>query len=307
MNSESRKLKKPYVTGGKILIWIGIGFYVIVIVTVLFHDKLLDINPKVDWESTTKWDTLSQIGGFIGGFITPVWTLIGALFIYQTLVYQQESTEKQENQIRSQQFENTLMHMMQRQDRIKNEIEFMPTDSFVWIRNYSEPSNEKLKGDFFLKYAQETFRTWFEEGGGNAENGDDFCSNERAGDIQKLLKDTPPMENVEQRLIAKAKAFFDYYQIYFDHYFGHLESILELFDQAIKDKLFKIDDDYHPYIKMFKAQLTITELYYIFYGSLSRYPSIRKLVIKFQILDKNIDDLLDQKHKAIYLNKPKLA
>lgn len=292
--------KDPWVRFGIILIVLGIVCYLWVAID-LIVGKIFFWGGKTDWELT------SQVGGFIGGIATPIWTLVGALFIYRTLKLQFDALESQKQQSSTQQFESILFNMMQMQFHVKTEIEFSSKFIFVWLSSDEQPPSPstKYKGEAFFRFTKENYNLWFNEFKGNYDDHDDFMINSLSHlTVEHEKNSTPSSTKLEDRLIYKSQLFYEYYGEYFEHYLYHLETLLILIEKEEQrkkgnDETFEADF----YVQMFKAQLTVPELFHIFYASFTML-NLKRLIHKYKILEKiNARDLATSEHYSLINSK----
>lgn len=316
--SSSGKTQDWFITLGHVSIWIGVLIYIVVGI-VLFRESKLCLSCDFDWELA------SRVGDYIGGFVGPIWALVSALFVYSTFKLQAQTLKSQEatleaqkgalNEQKSQnqttddnffiqQFDITLSNMMQMQASIKNAIELRLSDTFVWLDEEGNLKDEQtvISSEVFLKKSKDTLKTWYMEY--NHYSRHTFQINQKANlDKEAEERDTPNFTNFSSRVTYKCQRFYEgYYLDNFEHYFQHLETLLEVISRTFRKALFanvsRINDK-EFYARLLRSQFTKSELFHIFYYSMIN-ERFKQLVFQLNLLEKLAPtDLIEPKHEEL--------
>jgi hypothetical protein len=124
-------------------VFIGAGLFTIIL--------FILIAPFNDWSWQTDSSLFSDYGEFIGGFVGALFSLAGFFLIYLTLIAQQKSIKKQEEEIRNQKkisdaasFEKTFFNLLNVHQNITNDLKatFFELSDIYTIRSYTVSGRE---------------------------------------------------------------------------------------------------------------------------------------------------------------------
>lgn len=270
----STKTVKNIIKWGILLSILGIGITVVVF-TVYGH-----FNPVWNFD----FEKIDAFGSLLSGLIGVVLTLVATLLILLTYNTQKKElaetvsiASKQSETMRIQQFENTFFNLLKTQ----REISQMLQSKISGNANYFENTFNNIK-----RYYKSFFQQW---------------------NPQKAILDdinTTQFPNLEERLqkeeiekIAIEVSSFLFFKIErknaFDHYFQHLNQIINF----INDAKFENPSKYYRFLE---SNLSRYELILFYYSLLlrSNKPFILEQNHFFRRLDKS--DLIDEKHKDLF-------
>jgi hypothetical protein len=257
----------------KILLFTGLGLFIISFVLFLWNDWIFDFNQKVNSEK------ISQFGDLVGGLIGSIWALAGVILFYialneqrkdfttnrevlntqadalkqqikefelqrQELVETRKIYQIQSDTLKLQQFEATFFNLINLHHQIVNSIDLKssrgegkvvksPTDMLG-------PSIEITKGrDCFVKFTSGLYNMY---GKNKRESG-------------SLMNDTD--------LINKSYLdYFEKHQSDLGHYFRNLYHIIKFIKNSAVEKK-------ETYIGFIRAQLSNDEQIMLFYNCVS--------------------------------------
>lgn len=145
----------------KITMPIAIIILLLGIMTILIFSSVLPFN---DWSFQPDSELFAQYGNFIGGFVGTIFSLVGVLLLYQTLIAQQKSLEQQilsqntqKQSFEIEQFENTFFNLLKTQQDLTGGIKayFKTTDS-----KFNVTTSTILGREFFAYSKLELQRIW---------------------------------------------------------------------------------------------------------------------------------------------------
>lgn len=288
----------------------GIIIFFLAIVIFSFNNWNFSTDQDIELER------LSGLADFIGGFVGPIWALVGVILFYVALTEQRKDfvtnrevlksqTKALEQQIiefelqreelsetrevfkiqtetfRKQQFESTFFNLVNLHHLIVNSINLSKRvpkyPGFEKLFTRNEDRDEKISITIQGKDCFGEFRNSFTE---------KFHEHE-ARSIEK-----PIIENLE----ASYWEFFQQYQSQLGHYFRNLYHIFKFINNSDEpNKLI--------YSSLLRAQISNDELFVLFYNCLSSLGNekFKPLVEEFHLLQNlNPDDLINIEHKQFY-------
>ncbi len=245
----------------------------------------------------------SQVGSFIGGVVGPLWTLATFFILYLALTTQRQQINEQLREQRYAKFETTFFNMIRTHHEITNIIHIEDernVGSFV-------------SGKDFFSWASIDFKDLYE-----------FLSQptyEAACHISQRCTDTASRYSINEGfftlprhnplLVSQItyKLFYEKWHSLIGHYYRNLFHILKFVDDTRTWELNKVDSSaekleickaFQKYVSFIQAQLSIDELFLLFYALLC-YGDMKDLVEKYNLLENlPLEDLIAESHGAFY-------
>lgn len=133
-------------------------FGIIIIILFLF------IDPFNDWSFNPDSELFARYGDFIGGFIGTIFSLVATLLIYNTLVAQKDTLQKQDELLSHQkqifeieQFEATMFNILKIQREIREDI-----NAYIHTldNDFKKTTYQALGKDFFFYAKNELYKIW---------------------------------------------------------------------------------------------------------------------------------------------------
>jgi len=254
--------------------------------------------------NTLSYDTLSNLGDWLGGTSAPLLNLAAFIMILAAYKSQQEELEltreemkltrqefKEQNAtLGLQRFENTFFNLLSNNNDIVNALQFESKNNqgerfTVTGRSYFNEAYNLL----FEAYENDQTRKLRKHSS---------ILDELFGEIDEELEDT----KTEYELIKYSyKYFFEEHQSYIGHYFRNLYHIIRIIDKAPI-----ADNEKKDFVKIVVAQLSMNELLLLFYNCFVSQGKERfkPLVIKYGMLE-NMDRrwLLHHEHWDLFMQK----
>ena len=200
---------------------------------------------------TINYNLFGTIGDFIGGILGTIFTMISVLLLIRTFRYQQVVTRANAQQLETERFNNLFFELLKLYQNEVNELcgeieEMYPmkkreSNSKGTIKEYQ--TNE-------IKY-----------------NNKDFFDFEK-GMLQKFFRNRKSYEKNKNDAIKYYMLFYTKNRTKIAAYFRTLYRIYNLIDDARLEEINKKD-----YLKIIRAQLTESELFFLRYNAMTYYGS----------------------------------
>lgn len=246
--------------------------------------------------------------------------IISIYFQQYELSLQRQELSETRKEFKDQNFQTTFFNLLKTQRQLAEEI-----DCYIWnLKNYRNEEFEHIKGRNFFNISKfelekiikalkskeySIYHTWDQ---GNDYEYDSMTEWE-ADDLteSRKLKYTFHTYHITKEIFESSKskdenqiaslAFFIFYNKYsfvFGHYFRHLYHILnflENYEKELDEKEIK-DISANNFANFIQAQMSTPELFLLFYNCY-KFPKLKRLVVKFNILENlNIEDLISISH-----------
>lgn len=213
---------------------------------------------KYDWTAPIDYNLFGALGDFIGGVLGTILMLLSALLVVRTFIYQQSVTLSNERQLETQRFNNLFFELM---NLYHSEVaELCGQDFKLYKISEKEEDTEFVKQE--LRYNNKDFFDVLKE------------------KLQKKYK------NGNSFTRNRVLALRDYMEFYIENktkmgaYYRTLYRIYDLIDNANLDESSKKN-----YLKIVRAQLTESELFFLRYNATSYYGNnFIKYINKYNIL-----------------------
>lgn len=185
------------------------------------------------------------IGDFIGGFAGTFFTLVGVLLLFETLALQRKELAESRKVFEKQQFENSFYNLLKLYQEISKTLQ---------IETLTKHGSKIHHGKDFWEEQRKLFYSGFQ-------SKNKATKNRRPSKINYTIF---YVENKEQ----VAHYFRTIYRIF---------SFINVSNLSSKEKM--------NYAKIIRAQLSESELFFLYYNSLSEYGTkFRRLINTFNIL-----------------------
>ncbi len=191
----------------------------------------------------------SQVGDFVGGFIGVVFTIAGFILLYETLNLQRIESTNTRNFLKIQQFENNFFQLMKSYNHI---VSTMDVNQELF-----DDEGEMASRDVFYS-GKDCFGFWF------------------SGIKDKMNE----QEFSKEEFISYFHSFYIKWELDLSIYYSQIYQILKFVEYS------KIDNEM-IYIDLFKANLSIHELAFLFYYTfIIADEEHRRLVDKYNFFGK---------------------
>ncbi|MXV52590.1 hypothetical protein GS399_16575 [Pedobacter sp. HMF7647] len=269
-----KKFSLPVIFGFSLA---GIGLVLIVIFS--FSDAFNDGSWTLNAENADNY------GGFIGGLIGPIFSLAGFLLLYETIVAQRLSFDRQQRLFEIQQFETKVFDLIHiHRDNVSQMVHRVPWDD----NNYYEKARVfiEMRSQFsslfkIVKAAIDKAVTISVDNKEKASINIAYLilffgvSKATRPDLEHFLSkygyDKPLTDPIISKIYLKKTkynsktVYYGGHQVRLGHYFRHLFQTVRFVDKAT----FLEPPQRYEYVKTLRAQLTQYELGIFFLNSLS--------------------------------------
>lgn len=213
---------------------------------------------KYDWTSPIDYSLFGALGDFIGGVLGTILMLLSTLLVVRTFIYQQSVTQSNERQLETQRFNNLFFELMNLYHR---EVAELCGQDFKFYRTPNEEDNGELVKQELRYDDKDFFDVSKEKLQQMYQNGNSFTVN------RKLA----------------VRLYMDFYiknKTKMGAYFRTLYRIYDLIDNADLEESSKKN-----YLKIVRAQLTESELFFLRYNAMTYYGmNFVKYINKYNIL-----------------------
>jgi len=226
---------------------------------------LFFVGNPFDQTEAKSW---GQLGDILGGVLNPIYALGALIAVLLTIVAQGEALGRQN-------FESSFFQMLNLHNSIVQDMDAADYDG------------NTIQGRDCIKKFLDEFERFYKSA---------CYSIVREADPPKYLEDLTVDEEIECILISY-KEFKKNRDADSSHYMRNLFCLIDFVDHSAYRK-----DEY--YMRIIRAQLSISELVFIFYmvlGYQGKSQRLKKLIEKYGLF-KNIqsDNLFNQKHASFY-------
>lgn len=219
----------------------SLGFAVLI----WFLYRILYVEGYWNSKNNINLSQSSLIGEFIGGFSGTLFTLVGVILLFETLVLQRKELKESRSVFSKQHFENTFFNLLNLYGQI--------TKSLV----YSDPASSDSSKFTGKEYFQKNREIFYEK----------FQTQSSFTNARKILK----INYIE---------FYSSNKETIAHYFRTIYRIFKYINESELSNIEKM-----KYAKIVRAQLTDSELFFIYYNSFSIDGiNFRNLILEFNIL-----------------------
>ena len=305
----------------KLIIFVSLSIIIILwILSWIFIDKLF---PSENKDYLADRGTFGDKFGFINSLFSGLaltGIIISIYFQQYELSLQRQELSETRKEFKDQNFQTTFFNLLKTQRQLAEEI-----DCYIWnLRNYKDEEFEHIRGRNFFnisklelekiikalkskKYSK--YFTW--------DQGDDYeyepIPEWEVDDLTESRKQLYTFHTyyITEEIFESSKskdenqivslAFFIFYNKYsfvFGHYFRHLYhilSFLENYEKELVEKGIK-DISVNNFANFIQAQMSTPELFLLFYNCY-KFPKLKRLVVKFNILENlNVEDLISTSH-----------
>lgn len=303
----------------KILLWIGLTFFIVGIAVFLYQENIL-FDEKVNAEK------VAQFGDFIGGIVGSLWSLAGVILFYVALTEQRKDIEinrmalnaqvsalnqqikefelqrtelsetrkvfeEQSETLKVQRFENTFFQLLSLHHELVDKLNF---------NHLSYSGQLTLEKRAVLSQAMKDLKIKLEKS--NKTRG-----KSNSGEVIYTESLPKTIKTARERMYTSYEDFYynDYKQI-LSHYY---RNVYHIFKFLHKSELIEKPKKQF-YSSILRAQLSSDELFLILYNSIQQglgYPNFLFLIKEFDIMQ-NFDFRIVEEfpfHKKIYDQKLK--
>ena len=210
-----------------------------------FLFQLLVIEDYYNINSPINLTKIAQIGDFIGGLPGTLFTLVGVILLFETLALQRTELAESRKVFEKQQFENTFFNLLNLYQEITKS---MHVEDFDF---YTEKTH--IGKDFFKQQKTKFYN--------------EFVHNAKYSKNRKIATKNYMIFYVETKEQTA-------------HYFRTLYRIFKFINESTFSSEEKMS-----YAKIVRAQLSESELFFIYYNAYTEYGSnFRSLINEFDIL-----------------------
>lgn len=213
---------------------------------------------KYDWTSPIDYNLFGALGDFIGGVLGTILMMLSALLVVRTFIYQQSVTLSNERQLETQRFNNLFFELM---NLYHTEVaELCGQDFKLYKKINQEDDTEVVKQE--LRYNDKDFFDVLKE------------------KLQKKYKNGNSFTLNRQLALRHYMDFYIENKAKMGAYYRTLYRIYDLIDNADLDENSKKN-----YLKIVRAQLTESELFFLRYNATTYYGrNFIKYINKYNIL-----------------------
>ncbi len=265
-----------------ILVILGFVCLIIFIVYPSFNDWSFVINPSL----------AGNLGSLSSGVVGSLFSLAGVILLYETII-------RQQNIFQIQQFESKFFELLRYQRENRDKLPSYSSATTPILSNYFDAAVEDLehllKEDFAESVSQEekikiiTVYIFCFYGVDKKDN--------TTTQLKKYGLNDAQIDTAFKNLAHLSGGGGSYYKKHYkfiDHYLRHLSQLIKFIDDcSFIDKKQK-----YEYIKLLRAQLTQSELKFIFYNEITRnynntsWENKYKWITKYSLF-KNLPKVLD--------------
>ncbi len=231
-------------------------------VIIWFLIQLLVVENYFNSNNPVNLTGIGQIGDFIGGLSGTLFTLVGVVLLFETLALQRTELAESRKVFEKQQFENTFFNLL----------------------NLYQEITKSMHVDDFDLYTEKTH------------SGKDFFKQQKL----KFYSDFNPKDKFSKNRKEATKNYMKFYvetKEQTAHYFRTLYRIFRFISSSEFTEVEKMN-----YAKIVRAQLSESELFFIYYNAFTDYGvKFRKLINEFDIL-KHLPPLEKVEYKN-YMNE----
>jgi len=213
---------------------------------------------KIDFKSPIDYSLFGAFGDFIGGFLGTILMLLSTLLVVRTFIYQQNVTHNNERQLETQRFNDLFFELMNLYHR---EVAELCGQEFNFYQTPNKEKNAELLKQELRYNDKDFFDVSKEKLQQKYNNGNSFTAN------RKLA-------------VNLYMSFYIEYKTKMGAYFRTLYRIYDLIDNANIEESSKKN-----YLKIVRAQLTESELFFLRYNAMTYYGmNFVKYINKYNIL-----------------------
>ena len=244
-------------------------FYILLTVLfILLAAILFKWNNNVDFSCPIDYNLFGTFGDFVGGILGTIFALLGTLMVVRTFRYQQSVTRDNKKQLETQRLNDLFFELIKLYQTEVNEL----CGQISRVRSYKQ-NEDATKSD------KDTNKKMTIEKTEISYNDKDFFDYEK-----KRLQDGFRNRKSFQ---ANSREALKYYMLFYIEnrtkiaaYFRTIYRIYDLIDSSNLDEGVKKN-----YLKIMRAQLTESELFFIRYNAMSYYgANFIKYINKYHIL-----------------------
>ena len=244
-------------------------FYILLtVLCILLGTILFKWNNNVDFSCPIDYNLFGTFGDFVGGILGTIFALLGTLMVVRTFRYQQSVTRDNKKQLETQRLNDLFFELIKLYQTEVNEL----CGQISRVRSYKQ-NEDATKSD------KDTNKKMTIEKTEISYNDKDFFDYEK-----KRLQDGFRNRKSFQ---ANSREALKYYMLFYIEnrtkiaaYFRTIYRIYDLIDSSNLDEGVKKN-----YLKIMRAQLTESELFFIRYNAMSYYgANFIKYINKYHIL-----------------------
>ena len=235
------------------------NYVIITLVFVIIEVVLFGWATKINLKSPINYSLFGAFGDFIGGVLGTVLTVLNTLLLVRTFLHQQSVTKSNERQLETQRFNNLFFELM---NLYHKEVAELCGQDF---NLYRRTSNQEDNSEFIERELRYDDKDFF--------------------DVSKE-KLQQSYQNGNSFLVNRKLALSLYMDFYIKNktkmgaYFRTLYRIYDLIDNADLEESSKKN-----YLKIVRAQLTESELFFLRYNAMTYYGNnFIKYINKYNIL-----------------------
>lgn len=300
----------------------------IIIISIIIH-------PFNDWSFVVDPELSGQFGSFIGGIVGPLFSLVAALLLYNTLVTQRKTLKQQKKSSKIERFESTFFNLSSTQQEIRNTIKtyVFTLNEDMSIKRYNADGREFFAySKVELSYLWKSINSDSYLGVYNSQTADSFNNNleelnnpysvnytipddfeykksqlitieklkyaNHFYDVSKEIWSEAQDKDIVDRIKLTYGLFFQKYHYAIGHYYRHLYHIID-FTKQFGQSYDSSSQIALKYIDFIQAQMSSYEMMLLFYNAIS-FPKLLALLIEFNFLENlAIEDLISEEHNCI--------
>lgn len=242
-------------------------FYILfTIIFLLVAFILFKWNNDIDSSFPIDSNLFGTFGDFVGGILGTIFALIGTLMVIRTFRYQQKVTHENKKQLEAQRFNDLFFELIRLYQAEVNELCGQISQIKSFKQKDSDSKTDK-EGNVTLAKTEISY------------NDKDFFDYEKRR-LQNSFRNRKSFQ-------ANSRESLKYYMLFYIEnrtkiaaYFRTIYRIYDLIDSS------KLDEDVKKnYLKIMRAQLTDSELFFIRYNAMSYYGNnFIKYINKYHIL-----------------------
>ncbi len=263
VDSETKKIKKR-ITFSILLGLLGFGVIIWFLIRLLYFEGYWNTSNNINLLQS------SLIGEFISGFSGTIFTIIGVVLLFETLVLQRKELKESRAVFEKQQFENTFFNLLKLYEEI--------TKSLFYIDTSSTDSTKFFGKEYFQKNKEKFYNSF------------------------KQLK---TLSNIRRNVKLAYTDFYSSNKEIISHYFRTIYRTFKYISESSLPLAEKM-----KYAKIVRAQLSDSELFFIYYNSFSEEgANFRKLILEFNILKhlSQLDKVEFKKYSSFFNSVEKSA
>lgn len=288
------------------------------------------IYPEDSKEYLSDRGTFGDKFGFINSLFSGLaltGIIISIYFQQYELSLQRDELKQTRKEFKNQNFQTTFFNLLKTQRQIAEEI-----DCHIWnLKSYNQEESKHIIGRSFFniskselfriikalkyktygKYSIWDFEQEYDYSPKSEWEADDLTETRKIYytfyiyNISKDIFEDSKSKNENQIASLAFDIFFNKFHYVIGHYFRHLYHILNFLESYENELVIDESNDENSinnFANFIQAQMSTPEMFLLYYNCY-RFPKLKRLIIKFNILENlNIQDLISIEHKIEKIN-----